>query len=69
MITLYTPGRVTHRATDADAPQTLCHRPTVDLHPLPRDPWARVGAEAGTRGPCARCGAAERTLSRVLQGI
>ena len=54
-VRLYAPGRVIHRATSAEATVTLCRRPTTGLHTLPTDPWARVGAEAGTMGPCLRC--------------
>ena len=51
---MYAPERTIHTVA-AGTDRTLCNRPTTGLHTLPTDPWARVGAEAGTKGMCLRC--------------
>lgn len=55
-VRMYAPFRVIHTVSGE---RTLCNRPTTGLHRLPSDPWARVGAESSTNGPCMRCLTAE----------
>jgi len=57
-VRMYAPGRVIHTVTVATG-RALCARGSEGLHRMPADPWARVGAEAGTSGPCMRCLTAE----------
>lgn len=51
---VYYPGRVVHTVSEHTG-RTLCNRGVIGLSPLPTDPWARVGAEAASNGPCMRC--------------